>query len=420
MINVDIVKTDKVADVTAPINYNVKNPVIKLMKAMEESSFFAEDRGAYLADSLQYLFPFSNLELYGPAGSDHTILNPELQDNKTDFQKQNIKDFTLTDQLLVRGWVTAGQSTIPFLKFSYSGDPDSYLSRASGHKLTSYIYLWASIQGKMMKESVRVPYNESTNRYEIEIWGYTGMDLKDKLGLKGKEALTKGLIISRPDLVTGSITDFAREGLDNLNMYDVSPQNTMHPIRPLNVSVAWTDHTKTCWDSNNGNNYNYSFDMILRGWNNFMQAGVSGNPHGGIGFLHYRNLLSNYKPYTRYDEMARPLQPWMFDANGKKGNQQVVKEEEFVAVEYVDLHILKPECAIGIHRHRDNQEIFFLLTGKAYMVMGDWNKFPGRERAFEIRTLLPGSFTLLKAGQLHALVNALDIDASLLMFGGYD
>ncbi|MBO9202131.1 MULTISPECIES: cupin domain-containing protein [Niastella] len=420
MTTVDIVKNDTIQKVTGPINYNVKNPVVKLMKVMEDASFFAEDLGAYLADSLQYLFPFSHLDLYGPAGNDQDILNPELQDNKTDFQKQNIKDFLLTDTYLVRGWVTIGDWTGPFIKFSYSGDPDSYLSKASGHKLTSYICLWASIQGKMMKESVRVPYNESTNRYEVEIWGYPDMDLNTRLSTKGKDALIKGTIISRPDLVTGSITDFAREGLDDKNMYNVAPENTMHPIRPLNISVAWTDHTKTCWDSNNGNNYNYSFDMILRGWNNFMQAGVSGSPHGGTGFLHYRNLLSNYKTFSRMDELSRPLQSWMFDANGKKGNQQVVKEEEFLTVEYVDLHILKSECAIGIHRHRDNQEIFFLLNGKAFMVMGDWNKFPGRERAFEIRTLMPGSFTLLKAGQLHALVNALDIDATLLMFGGYD
>jgi mannose-6-phosphate isomerase-like protein (cupin superfamily) len=38
----------------------------------------------------------------------------------------------------------------------------------------------------------------------------------------------------------------------------------------------------------------------------------------------------------------------------------------------MDLHILKPECGIGIHRHRDNQEIFFLLSGTGIMVMGDW------------------------------------------------
>lgn len=88
-----------------------------------------------------------------------------------------------------------------------------------------------------------------------------------------------------------------------------------------------------------------------------------------------------------------------------------------MAIDYMDLHILKPECGIGIHRHRDNQEIFFLLSGVGIMVMGDWNQF---ERCFEIRTMTAGSFSLLKPGNLHALFNVTDEDIALLMFGGYD
>jgi mannose-6-phosphate isomerase-like protein (cupin superfamily) len=91
-----------------------------------------------------------------------------------------------------------------------------------------------------------------------------------------------------------------------------------------------------------------------------------------------------------------------------------------MSIDYMDLHILKPECGIGIHRHRDNQEIFFMMKGTGVMVVGDWCKMPNRERAFEIRTLTPGSFTLLKPGQLHALFNVTDEDLQLLMFGGYD
>lgn len=413
----EIVKTDTIIDVTSSINYNVRNPSIKLMNIMQGSTVLAENMAAYTADSLQYLFPFSHLEMYGPAGNDHAILNPEIQDNKTDFQKQNIKDFHLTDTHLIRGWVTAKEWTGAFIKFSYRGDTDSALSRASGGNLSSFIHLWASVQGNKMNEPVQVPYNTDTNRYEIEIWGYPGNNLFDLLTQKGKDAMSKGLLINRPDLVKGSATDFIREGLDDRNMYDVAPENTMHPLLPLNIELAWGDHTKQFWDANNGANYHYSFNMLLRGWNNYMQVGVSGSPHGGVGFLHYRNLLSNYKPYTKFEEIAREVEPWMFDANRVKGNR---KEEKFLSVEYVDLHILKGECAIGIHRHRDNQEIFFLMNGKAMMVTGDWYKFPDRERAFEIRTLLPGSFTLLKAGQLHSLINALDIDATLLMFGGYD
>lgn len=411
---------DSVLDITSPINYNARNPVVKLMTIMQACTLMAENLSAYVADSLQYLFPFSDLELYGPSGSDHSILDPEKQDNKTDFQKQNIKDFHLTDTYIIRGLVKAGQWTGPFVKFSYRGDTDSVLSRASNSSLGSFIYLWVSIQGKVSQEPIKVPYNTETNRYEIECWGYPGSDLFDHLTQKGKDAFSKGILVSRPDLVQGSASDFARDGLDEKNIYEVAPDNTMHPLLPLTIEVAWADHTKQFWDSNKGNNYHYSFNMILRGWNNYMQVGVSGNPHGGIGFLHYRNLLSNYKPYSRPSELARPLEKWMFDANGKKGDAHTEQIEKFLTVEYMDLHILKAECAIGIHRHRDNQEVFFLINGKAYMVTGDWYQFPDRERAFEIRTLLPGAFTLLKAGQLHALINALDIDATLLMFGGYD
>ena len=46
--------------------------------------------------------------------------------------------------------------------------------------------------------------------------------------------------------------------------------------------------------------------------------------------------------------------------------------ESFMAVDYMDLHILEPDAIIGIHRHRDNQEGFLVMGGKALMVMGDW------------------------------------------------
>jgi mannose-6-phosphate isomerase-like protein (cupin superfamily) len=129
-------------------------------------------------------------------------------------------------------------------------------------------------------------------------------------------------------------------------------------------------------------------------------------------------VLSNYFEFRNSGELGREVEPWMFDANGNKND--ATRYEKFFAVEYMDLHILKPECGIGIHRHRDNQEIFFMLDGTGVMVTGDWCQFPARERCFEIRTMQAGSFSLLKAGNLHSLFNVTDEDLSLLMFGGYD
>src|SRR5258707_859063 len=139
--------------------------------------------------------------------------------------------------------------------------------------------------------------------------------------------------------------------------------------------------------------------MVFRGWDNFLKVGISESPHGGFGFLHYRNVLSNYFEFRNSGELGRDVEPWMFDANGNKSD--AARYEKFFAVEYMDLHILKPECGIGIHRHRDNQEIFFMLNGTGVMVTGDWCQFPARERCFEIRTMQAGRFSLLKAGNIH-------------------
>jgi quercetin dioxygenase-like cupin family protein len=84
----------------------------------------------------------------------------------------------------------------------------------------------------------------------------------------------------------------------------------------------------------------------------------------------------------------------------------------------MDLHIVGPNGGIGIHRHRDNQEIFMVLENE--VIVGDWCELPYRQRAFELRTLRAGHFALLKPGQLHGLLNPTDEDIPLLMFGGYD
>ena len=41
--------------------------------------------------------------------------------------------------------------------------------------------------------------------------------------------------------------------------------------------------------------------MAFRGWRNYLGVGISPNPHGGVGFLEFRNLFSNYFGY----EVAR-------------------------------------------------------------------------------------------------------------------
>jgi mannose-6-phosphate isomerase-like protein (cupin superfamily) len=414
-----IVQEDRVLRVapgTSP-DYDRGNSLLKLLQLVERTRLAAE-REHYLHDSLQHLFPFRQLDLYGPQSPDTDNLDPARQDNKTDFQKQNVADFVASDTTLVRGWAAAGDWVGPFLRASYRGGPDSFLSEATGHRLGESLKLWIKVGARVTPALLDVPYNAETDRYEIELWGYEGPSLTGRVGARGRDALARGELVVSPALVPGQFADFNRDGLDDQLMALVAPENAMHPIRPLHVEMAWADGTGTVWDSLDGANYHYEFNMVVRGWDHYLGVGISPNPHGGIGFLEYRNLLSNYGRYAGSSELGRTVQPWNFDAFGRK--EAGSRREEFLAVEYMDLHILKPGCGIGLHRHRDNQEAFLMMEGRGYMVVGDWCQMPQRERSFEVRTLRAGHFALLKGGNLHGLMNATDEDISLFMFGGYD
>jgi mannose-6-phosphate isomerase-like protein (cupin superfamily) len=310
----------------------------------------------------------------------------------------------------------------PFLKLSYRAGPDSKLAEALGRVPGKTIRLFLKVNGRDAGGLVTVPYNDSADRYEIELWGDHGTDLRAIFSADGNEralaSLERGELITRPDLIRGAKSDFDRENKDDLDVRSVSPECAMHPLHPLRIEVAWADESGQCWDSNGGANYRYEFNMMVRGWNAYLKAGISANPHGGLGFLHYRNLLSNYFEFSNSGELSRLIEPWQFDATGRKAEGE--RTERFFSVDYMDLHILKNNCGIGLHRHRDNQEIFFLLQGQAVMITGDWYQLAQRERCFELRTLQAGQFCLLKPGGLHGMMNATDSDIFLLMFGGYD
>lgn len=407
-------------------DYDHDNPIVKLMALVEDVQL-AAGREQYPSCELQYLFPIRELMLYGPKFPDSNVLDPndpKQQDNKGDFQKQNVKSFTTADTQVVRGLASAGAWTGPFLWFSYRAGPNSVLAGKSGGWLGPSIRLWVRVGKNAVSAPLTVPYDAETARYAIEIWGWPGSaaDLRAALDPRGQAALDRGALVADGALLPGRAEDFTREALDetltNRPTHEVSPDYPLHPTRPLHLEVAWSTADGSVWDSLGGANYQLEFSMILRGWDNFLYVGTSPNPHGGISLLEYRNLLSNYKPPG--GELGREIPPWSFDAFRNKDPTRT-RREEFMAVDYMDLHILRPNAAIGLHRHRDNQEAFMVIGNRAgIMVIGDWAKMPNRERCFEVRTLQPGHLALLKGGNLHSLVNPTDEDLFLFMLGGYD
>ncbi len=424
---------------TAP-NYDKDNPIWRVIRAVEETAFAAE-REHYLVDSLQFLLPVASIALYGPAGDQWEIRDPRLQDNKNDFQKQNLRDFTLTGVRLTRGFAAAGGWCGSFLQVSYTPLPGTPLLGTDGAYRGDVVRLYLEVGGAGTGDRlIDMPYNPATARYEVELWGAEDAAVTEAgLGPKGREARQRGALLFRPDLVRGSFDTLHGGAFDrarreaqaqgrSVEMLDYAPDHSMHPIRPLRIGLAFGSQDGTAWDSAGGRNHRFEFSMSQRGWTSFLGVGESSNPHGGVGTLEFRNLYSNYFGYelrrrgifgqNTLCELGRDLEAWNFDAQGRKPPQQ--RRESFLAVDYMDLHILRPNAMIGLHRHRDNQEVFLVLEGKALMVVGDWAEPDERGRAFEVRTLRPGDLALVKGGGLHALANSLDENVLLFMFGGYD
>jgi len=403
----------RVAPGTSP-DYDNANTMLALLAVVEHVRFAAE-RECYDPASLQHLMPLSWLELWGPAPPDTDNLDPARQDNKNDFQKQNVRRFHLADTQAARGWAAAGDWRGPFLALSYRGGPDSALAEG-GAQLGDAIGCRLSIPGRG-EATLRAPYDPESDRYCVELWGRDQTSAGAGLGARGEAAVASGRLLGRPDLVSGSPADFERMAVDGRDMRGVSANHTMHPILPLYLDVTWTAQADGGGATDGP--HRLGFEMLVRGWDNYLSVGFSGNPHGGVGTLEYRTLLSNYGAYAGSGELARMLEDYNFNAHGTKEHAAGAREA-FMAVDYMDLHILEPACGIGLHRHRDNQEIFFMLHGEGIMVIGDWADSGRRARSFEVRRLAPGHFAMLKGGNLHGLMNPADTPASLFMFGGYD
>lgn len=436
LVDAEIADVALVPPGTAP-NYSKDNPLWRLVEMIEGLGLVA-DREHYLADRIEYLFPIASLALYGPSGDQWQVPDPRAQDNKNDFQKQNIREFRLNGIEVARGYVHAGEWTGTFLHLAYTPVEGSPLLRPGGVYPGDAITLWLRTSDGA-GEMLRVPYDPESHRYIVELWSGPGGELRALLGPRGAAAFDRGSLLIRPSLVRGALEDFQGPAFDRVrdeakaagrgvDMVDYRPDHTCHPTRALRLEFAWADQERGVWDSRGGANYHYEFGMSFRGWNHYLAVGQSENPHGGVGSLEFRNLYSNYFGHEArrrelfgpgtVPELGRELESWNIDADGRKPPAE--SREGFMAVDYMDLHILKPGCAIGIHRHRDNQEVFLMLAGKALMVTGDWARHDSRDRAFEVRTMLPGDLALIKGGQLHALLNALDENVQLFMFGGYD
>jgi mannose-6-phosphate isomerase-like protein (cupin superfamily) len=395
------VSTDRITPIPAGTcpDFGHQNPILRLSELIARTGLAAE-RQAYLTEHTHYLFPFDELSLFEQGGADVPYL------------EQIVHGFRTADTYLMRGWATAGEWTGPFLRVSYRGGPDSLLSEKANHQLGPTIKLWLKVRDRVSATLFTVPYNPATGRYDLELWGFRGNNLHAHLDDKGRAAVDRGELLVCPELLPGSFADFANAASAGRPITQVATDSVMHPVLPLPVQLGWCDLNQRFWDSQDGANYRYEFSMALRGWDHFLEAVPHLMPMGGLGVAHHRTLFTNYLP-GGLQELSRPFP----NSNGEEAAEQ---RERGMRVERMDLVVAKKNCAIGLHRHRDNHEALLVLDGEGLVVTGDWRPLPARGRCFEARMLRPGHMVLLQPGQLFGFVNTNDGDTALFVFGAND
>jgi len=193
----------------------------------------------------------------------------------------------------------------------------------------------------------------------------------------------------------------------------VSPDCAMHPLRPLQIEVAWVDEsentgtlragrittTSSTWWSAAGTPY-------LQGGRQFQSA------RRKSGVLHYRICVELLR-IRRQRELGRTVEPCIRPR--PQGSRRAVGG--FCSLDYMDLHILKNNCGIGLHRQpRQPGDIFPARRsgGDGYR---DWCKSPQRERCFEVRTL-QAALLAAQAGRPARAHERNGRDITLLMSAG--
>ena len=149
-------------------------------------STFAADRQHYVADSLQYLFPIGSLALLRPVGRRWNVKDPRQQDDKNDFQKQNLKEFTLAGIEIARGFAAIGEEWIgSFLSVSYVPLPGSPLLGGDAIYRGDSVRMFVKVGDNAIDVPIVVPYDEEAQRFHVEFWSLDRPELAEKLGRWG-------------------------------------------------------------------------------------------------------------------------------------------------------------------------------------------------------------------------------------------
>lgn len=363
-------------------DYDRDNPIATLAQTARGVSL-AAGSAFYVGDSLHYLFP---ILAYGLPSEDRSIPH----DGRASTQEA-LRTYQLGDYFVVKGLLQVGGAARNFLKIGYTAP--------SGQPLT------LEVKVNAISRKVPFPYRAEDGGYSVEFW-----NLPDAAALPPslRADADRGRIVLDPAFPPGNPLDYRPARVKGTMWEAGDPNDINHPLRAARISFTLAGPAGPV-----AGPHTVAYKMIRRGFDAFRSDRSSPHPHGGTGatesILFYNAESNDPDHILRQVAAGRPL------ASGEPAAAPTV--ERFFPAKYMQYVRFGPSASIGIHRHKDFLDAFWVARGSGLGVVIDAIPLDGTAMTVELRRLRAFEGMIVRPGQMHGLLRDSDEPLEMFAFG---
>jgi hypothetical protein len=366
------------ANLAAQPDYDRDNPIATLTQRAKSIALAAHP-DLYVADSLHYLFPLAS---FGLPSED-----PTLATDGRASTKEALRSYRLGAYYLVKGLINYGGSRRNFLRVGCTGP----LENAA---------------------SVEVHLNDARRQTRVqegavEFWNLFA-DAKDSLPHTVRQAIQSGGVVLDAAFPPGNPLDYQPSRIKG-TVWDVGdPNDINHPLRVVKIRLKFLDsHGKTLAT------HEVAFKMIRRGFDSFRSSRWSNNPHGGTGSI--ESTVFYVSEFNDPDHILRDVAAGRPLSNGEAAPAATI--ERFFPAKYMQYIRFGPSASIGIHRHKDFLDAFWVTRGSGMGVLLDAVALDGAEPTAELRRLRAFEGMIVRPGQMHGILRDTEEPLEMFAFG---
>ncbi len=359
-------------------DYDRDNPIATLTQRAK-SIALAAGPDLYVADSLHYIFPLAS---FGLPSED-----PALATDGRASTKEALRSYRLGGYYLVKGLVNFGGSRRNFLRIGSTGP----LANAAA----------VEVQLNDVRRQTRM------HAGAVEFWNLSS-DAVDSLPDTVRHAVKDGGVVLDAAFPPGNPLDYQPSRVKG-TIWDAGDRNDInHPLRAVKIRLRFLDSGGKTLASHEA-----AFKMIRRGFDSFRSSRWSNNAHGGTGSI--ESTVFYVSEFNDPDHILRDVAAGRPLSNGEAAPASAI--ERFFPAKYMQYIRFGPSASIGIHRHKDFLDAFWVTKGSGMGVLLDAQPFGGAEPTAELRRLRAFEGMIVRPGQMHGILRDTDEPLEMFAFG---